>query len=294
MGYIYKITNKINGKVYIGQTIRTIKTRWNEHVKYSYCKGKSYFSILHCAIRKYGEDAFMVEEVEECPDTMLEEREIYWIDKYNSIKEGYNIYPGHKGWHKCSDKEVLDCWNSGIPVKEMEKILPMCGWTISRRLIALGVSQEEIIYRGNKAAGKTKSKPIYQYDLYGNYIGEFSSRAEAEKFVGAWIKITPRFYGKVFGGYQWRGYKTDNIGVADWKQRKKKDKSKINSEKKPHERKIVQLSLEGEYIQTFESIKKAAQSINGNSDSICGACKGRNKTSFGFKWMYYEDWESVS
>lgn len=61
MGYIYKITNNINSKVYIGQTIGTIEKRFNEH-KRAAIKGCHY--ALHRAIKKYGIDNFSVEEIE--------------------------------------------------------------------------------------------------------------------------------------------------------------------------------------------------------------------------------------
>ena len=55
-GYIYKITNLVNGKSYVGQTIRTIEERWKQHIKDS--KGNKDDFYLHRAIRKYGKENF--------------------------------------------------------------------------------------------------------------------------------------------------------------------------------------------------------------------------------------------
>lgn len=88
MGYIYKITNNINSKVYIGQTIGTIEKRFNEH-KRAAIKGCQY--ALHRAIRKYGIDNFSVEEIEQCPTEELDNREQYWISFYDSYYQGYNM-----------------------------------------------------------------------------------------------------------------------------------------------------------------------------------------------------------
>lgn len=55
IGYIYKITNKINGKVYIGKTTKTVQERWKEHLRESRTE-RSENRPLYRAIRKYGVD----------------------------------------------------------------------------------------------------------------------------------------------------------------------------------------------------------------------------------------------
>ena len=85
MAIIYKITNKINSKVYIGETIRTLKVRWNEHKSESYTEGHGYSYHLHCAIRKYGAENFLVEEIEKCPDDQRFIREHHYIIDRKSV-----------------------------------------------------------------------------------------------------------------------------------------------------------------------------------------------------------------
>lgn len=92
IGTIYKITNIINGKVYIGQTKQGYLDRWCQHKSHART-GRSKHKLAN-AIRKYGEENFKVEAIEECPYEQLNEREVYWIKYYNSIKEGYNIKTG--------------------------------------------------------------------------------------------------------------------------------------------------------------------------------------------------------
>jgi group I intron endonuclease len=88
--FIYKITNLVNGKVYIGQTTRTVEERWKEHC-YSSNKG----FILNKAIKKYKKQNFKIETIEKCNSIEeLNNKEIYWIKYYNSNKEGYNIALG--------------------------------------------------------------------------------------------------------------------------------------------------------------------------------------------------------
>ena len=91
-GIIYKYTNKINGKVYIGQTIHE-KQRICAH---KYCYGESYF---HNAIKKYGFENFEYVILERLDESLLDEREIYWISFYNAndVSFGYNLTGGGDG-----------------------------------------------------------------------------------------------------------------------------------------------------------------------------------------------------
>lgn len=86
---VYKITNKINGKCYIGQTIRTLEERFNRHKKDALSnKLDTHFAR---ALRKYGPDNFYAEIIEEVDNQeLLTKREYYWINFYNSVKNGYN------------------------------------------------------------------------------------------------------------------------------------------------------------------------------------------------------------
>lgn len=93
MGIIYKITNIKNGKIYIGQTTRTIEERWYHHIYYSLQNENK--TRLGRAIRKYGKDSFTIERVEATDN--LDEREIHFIKLFDSVKKGYNIKIGGDG-----------------------------------------------------------------------------------------------------------------------------------------------------------------------------------------------------
>lgn len=92
---IYKITNKINNKVYIGQSL-DISYRWIRHK----CdlKANVHHNIhLQSAWNKYGKNAFVFEIIEECDISLLDEKEAFWIEYYNSCDNGYNLDHGGQG-----------------------------------------------------------------------------------------------------------------------------------------------------------------------------------------------------
>ena len=107
---IYKITNKINGKCYIGQTIKSGEERWKEHQYHAFGthindKNKA----LYQAIRKYGIDNFYFEVIQDNIETFekLDKAEIYWIDYYNSFVEGYNSTFGGQKYHTILPNEKI-------------------------------------------------------------------------------------------------------------------------------------------------------------------------------------------
>lgn len=102
---IYKITNQINNKCYIGQSIN-IERRFKEHKNTNRTS-----KYLHRAINKYGIDNFKFEIIETCSKEQLSDREKYWIKYYNSLKPyGYNLTDGGDGGNtfQYRTKEQMD------------------------------------------------------------------------------------------------------------------------------------------------------------------------------------------
>lgn len=100
---IYKITNKVNGKVYIGQTVNKLEKRFREH-----CFVGSGCKKLSRAIKKYGKNNFIIEQIDLAHSkNEADDKEIYYIKKYNSIKDGYNILEGGTINNKRCCKKVI-------------------------------------------------------------------------------------------------------------------------------------------------------------------------------------------
>lgn len=102
---IYKITNKLNGKCYIGQSIDIIQ-RWRHHRNYP--KSISHYP-LYLAFQEYGLENFTFEVLEECDIQELDIKEQFYIQKYHSYSNGYNqTIGGQSAGHvvKLTDEDV--------------------------------------------------------------------------------------------------------------------------------------------------------------------------------------------
>jgi group I intron endonuclease len=94
-GKIYKITNTINGEVYVGCTVTTLKKRYHEHLYR--CFKSDYKSKLYNSIKKYGEENFTIELITECNVDKIYETEKLYIKQYNSFEDGLNSTLGGEG-----------------------------------------------------------------------------------------------------------------------------------------------------------------------------------------------------
>lgn len=109
--YIYKITNKINNKIYIGFTSKTIQERLQEHINKSQ-KSSAKKQIIHKAIKKYGKENFIIEEVDSSTDYnyCLNVLEPYYIKLYNALDKsiGYNVGTGGEGGDNYTNNPMLE------------------------------------------------------------------------------------------------------------------------------------------------------------------------------------------
>lgn len=124
MAYIYAITNKLNGKQYVGTTKFSLKKRFKQHCSdskrcdYDYGKRPMYVDM-----KKYGLDNFIIEELEECSDDDRFIREQYWIDKLDTYHNGYNSTYGGVGLPKYNYKKIAEKYKEVQNQKEVAKLL---------------------------------------------------------------------------------------------------------------------------------------------------------------------------
>lgn len=171
---IYKITNP-NEKIYIGQS-KDIQGRWK----------RNYYSLncneqikLYNSLKKYGPENHIFEIIEICSEELLNEREIYWGNKFNVLnpKMGLNLRLGNGN----------GSWGQEVKDKISEARLGMkftkehCA-NISKAKMDYVYSKDRDTKIGNTQRGISKPntrKPVLQYDLKENFIKEWSSMSEA-------------------------------------------------------------------------------------------------------------------
>lgn len=176
MSYIYKITNDVNGKVYIGKTEFDIHKRFQEHCKDS--KKKYANRPLYKAMKKYGIEHFHIELIEECDNP--EQREQYWIQYYNSFKYGYNATIGGDGKKYLNHSSIIAMYQKLYSIADTAKIMNVSEDSVHNILV-----YNKIPIKPSSSVIKEKySVSVQQYDITGQYIQTFSSLKDAVIAVG--------------------------------------------------------------------------------------------------------------
>ncbi len=167
-GFIYLITNKINGKKYVGLTVQTLERRWRYHIDQANTNRIKTLGSLHAAIRKYGKEAFKMKEIDRGTTKKdLEAKERKWIKKLKTlVPYGYNISTG--GVSGGSNKKPTEV--DGI---RFESVGKAAEYVAETRCISIVAAKRRILK--GRIDVKTPSKP-----------GESLIRTKAYK---AWSRI---------------------------------------------------------------------------------------------------------
>lgn len=203
MAYIYKITNKINQKSYIGKTLGTIKGRFIEHIRDSR-KERCEQRPLYLAMNKYGVENFSIEEIEQCSHEIVSDREKYWIEYYGTFKNGYNATVGGDGKAYIDYDLVVKTYNETKSQIETALLL-----NIHEDSVHSILKEKEIEILPSSEVNKNKnSKQVGQYDLENNLINVFPSINEASRKVEGSLKggISNVCNGKrkTHNGFKWK------------------------------------------------------------------------------------------
>lgn len=272
MGYIYKITNDVNDKVYIGQTHNSIQDRWKSH-KYS-----SMFSNapLYRAMRKHGIENFHIEVIEECPQDKLNEREIYWIKQYQSYGKGYNGTRGGDGHWIYEEDVIKDLWNKGYNLKKICVELNIAVGTVKKILRDYPpfIEQREQRYIEASLNKTYDSTPIKQYTLDGEYITTYPSVTEAsrqtETDVSTIIRVC-KGVSSYANGFQWR-YEGDDAPTEAVK---------------TNQMAVYQIKND-EIVGEYESIAEASRQTGFNK-SMINRVAHNGKKHKGYYWRFVDD-----
>lgn len=319
-GVIYKYTNKINGKIYIGQTINE-KRRLNQHKK------SSENSLFHRAIKKYGWENFEYKVLfkihcnnEQDLTNTLNIKESIAIRFFNSIDSnvGYNlkisgskgklnksvrdkISKSHKGLpgrkHTDEEKKSLSIKRRGVlnpmygihrPHTEEEKIkmsIALKGKYVGPKNLNFGKKRKPLSNEVKNKLSIANSIPVVQLSIEGDFIKEWVGAKKAEndlKLKG----ITKACKGKAItvGGFRWM-YKSEY----------ESNDYELKSTEKFNIRGVVQLDLDCEVVNTFKSISEASAITKINYSNIRSFLNPniKSKTAGGYRWIYNDNFQNL-
>lgn len=220
-GYIYKIWNDVNDKIYIGQTIVSVRERWNCHKHQAIYMEDN--MVLYRAMRKYGVNLFHIDIVQTITknnkELLIDEvnkMESYYIEKFNSIRpNGYNVAAGGESYNlNCQPIDQYDL--------KCNFIKTFCSCIDAAKELSIGVSSIRkcvaglhqtaggyvFVKHGNiPHYGKNKNRPVNRYTKDLKYIDTFNSIKDASLALNiSDSNIThccQKHKYKTAGGYVW-------------------------------------------------------------------------------------------
>ena len=295
---IYKITNNLNGKGYVGQTTLTAKKRFLQHLREA--KKEKPKTLISRAIKKYGEENFCIELLETAKTLEeLSEKEKKWILLENTMKpNGYNVLLGH-----CAIRERIyefECFELdylGITLKirsqklfeERSKEKYKTKKDLEKGFLA---SNGKYYKKTNDFTEKEKKKleRIIHYDSNFEILGIYKSRMEMQRETNNkyWNSLISRCILKKDSVF------SDNTFVVSTLQKNIKEirehKKKIIERGYYQEKKVRQFTIDGEYIRTFKNLKEAGDAIGCvNGGEIIQVCKKERAQARGFVWVYEDE-----
>lgn len=297
-GVIYKISNSINSKLYIGKTVKNPIVYWNSHK--SFCRN-GYEKVLYNSMRKYGIKKFKFEIIKkiQCKNihelnTKLYKLEKKYIEKLNTmVPNGYNVTEGGEGL-------------AGIEFSEEHK------QKISDALIGRTFSEEHCIniskaVKGRKSPNKNKKlsqkhKINLSKSMKNRYKGEnnpFYGKKHSDK--------TRDIISKKLGDGRLSGEKNPFYGKNHSKKTIEKLRKigkerqsnpeirKKNIKNQPSRKPIKLIDKDSDkVIKVFLSLSQACRWIRSNTDYsgdrsyMTKIYKAKEKTAYGFKWKIVE------
>jgi len=281
-GKIYKITNRINGKVYVGQTTSSLEKRFYFHMSLTMSN--------HClkvkrAVEKYGKENFSIALIDTALSIDdLNEKEIFWIKELNSIDDGYNIRPGGR---VCSGYKLSEERKNGLrkSASERHDHFEKLGISHKKRMTGVKQAPEQIKKRRSglleayrkkgKYSNETAYKKVSQYSLEGRLINIFDSMEAAKDSVGlksaTGITACCKLERRHSGNFQWR-YTDDGIQSLD--------------SVSPYNHRAVMGIDEDDMQWIFSNIKQASEFTSIKASLIRRVCNKQRCSTKNFKFEY--------
>lgn len=286
--YIYKATNKVNGKAYVGQTNNWRSRIW-QHMR---CYEKE-DCLFHDAIKEYGIDNFEWELLETCNNRKQAlELEKHYIELYDTYRNGYNENKGGVGWHNARPVVCLD--KDGNFVKRYDSAMDaehQDGFTNSTVLLccknlALTCKNHLFMFESDYLNGETKryqkpesacNRPVIQCSADGKFIAKYKSVSEAALKTGA---NRTTISGVLTNTYKLaKGYifvYEEDYPIKDLDLYRQGQKGI----------KVSQIDIEsGKVLNTFKNVAEAGRRLGVNHKPIYKVINKPDRTAYGFKWI---------
>lgn len=268
IGTVYCFRNKINGKLYIGETVRrNYEERFTEHRINS---SKNPFNYFYKALNKYGWENFdktILFQTKILPNTdenkklltdVVNAQETYYVGKYDTTNhsKGYNLTKGGDGV-------------SGYKFSEEAKA----------KMSASRSGKNHWNYGKTNSAGQT----IFQFDLDFNLIKEWPSAAEAARNLNCKSSNISKCCSNnidTYKGYIW-------VKKSDYYEgylQKYKSRAKCKSNDKA----VFQYDFLGNFIAEYNSCAEAGTALG--RKTVSSAAAGRDPQAYGYIWIYKEEY----
>lgn len=272
---IYKITNTANGKVYIGETCRSLNERFCQH-----CAETSCCTKLKRAIKKYGKESFVIEQIDHAHSK--EEafnKEEFWIKHYDSVNKGYNILhnrysSANKPCKRVYCYETKQIFNSAGECARFFGITSssIIGCCSGRRSMT---HNKHFCFVDDCGIPQTQtikwSRPNHTQIICVETGRVFDTVRSAAKWLGkSEMCIFKCLKGESIrtGGYHWEYANPEYYPP------------KINKKRHFHKTLCVETGT------VFETAKEAADWAGVHLNSILQCCHGKSKTSGGLHWKF--------
>lgn len=285
--YIYKATNKINGKSYIGQTVNYKNRLWQHRRCYEKedCK-------FHDAIKEFGFDNFEWVVLETCfGKSKADMLECKYIELFNSYRNGYNENKGCVGGHNARaivclslNGEFVQRYDSAADAEKdgfnNVNVLLCCKNKLQTCKKHMFMFEDEYNSNGAKKYIKPVSankRKVVQCDLNGNLIARYDSVQEASEKSGAnrttLSSVLSQKY-KSANGFIFVYEEDFPIKDLSVYQRKKKG------------RKVAQVDVKsGDIINVYDRMADAGRALGVNYKGIQKVVDMPDRTAFGYKWI---------